>query len=314
MGSIAERIALPKRGQRPPESTRASRRARARLWDRVMTGVIWGVVIFLAALLLAFILYALIQGVSMLSLKFVFGADTSGTLVGPFLFNTFYILIASLLICVPIAVFGAVYLVEYARQGILTTVLRFATETLAGVPSIVLALFGFLVFVTNFGSGTRFGFTRIAGILTLVILNLPLMLRVCEDALRSVPRELREASAALGATKYQTIWRVMMPVALPALTTGVILTAGKMIGETAALIYTAGGSAAVNNWYSLDPRLPGATLTIYLYELHAEGVVANAAQIQNGIVALLVIILLVFNLGLRWLAGRVNRRLAGSVK
>jgi phosphate transport system permease protein len=140
---------------------------------------------------------------------------------------------------------------------------------------------------------------------------LPLLLRVSEDALRAVPNELREASMSLGANKFKTIWRVMLPTALPTLTTGVILTAGKMIGETAALIFTAGSSAPVNGWFSLDPLYPGQTLTILLFNLQAEGGGANAVNIQNGVATLLILFLLVFNLGLRYLAGALSRRLSG---
>jgi len=206
----------------------------------------------------------------------------------------------------------AIYLVEYARQGAVTTVIRFATETLAGVPSIILGLFGFIFFASSINGGLGFGVSRLAGALTLVILNLPLLVRVSEDALRSVPDELREASAALGANKFQTVTRVLIPAAIPALTTGVILTAGKMIGETAALLYTTGGNSPVTGWFSLNPFLPGDTLAVHLYELRAEGIVANAQQIANSTATLLIILLLVFNLGLRYLAGLLNRWFAGG--
>jgi phosphate transport system permease protein len=301
-------------GQRPKQATdpRASLRRRARLSDRIITGVLWGLASILVGILASFILYTIVQGFGILSWRFVTTASVSGDTVGPQVFNTFYILILALAICIPLALGGAIYLVEYAGKNWMTTVLRFATETLAGIPSIILGLFGFLVFVTAFGAGPRFGFSRLAGALTLVILNLPLILRVFEDALRSVPSEQREASFALGATKSQTIFRVMIPTALLQLTTGVILTAGKMIGETAALIFTAGSNAPINGWFSLDPLASGETLTVHLYQLQAEGLARNAKALENGTAALLIIFLLVFNLGLRWLANVINRRLAGG--
>lgn len=300
--------------QRPNQATdpRASLRRRARLSDRIITGVLWGLASILVGILASFILYTIVQGFGILSWRFVTTASVSGDTVGPQVFNTFYILILALAICIPLALGGAIYLVEYAGKNWMTTVLRFATETLAGIPSIILGLFGFLVFVTAFGAGPRFGFSRLAGALTLVILNLPLILRVFEDALRSVPSEQREASFALGATKSQTIFRVMIPTALLQLTTGVILTAGKMIGETAALIFTAGSNAPINGWFSLDPLASGETLTVHLYQLQAEGLARNAKALENGTAALLIIFLLVFNLGLRWLANVINRRLAGG--
>jgi phosphate transport system permease protein len=290
---------------------RQGRRARARIADRVMTGVFWGASIGVGLLLLYIIIYMLGKGLSVISWDFITKYDASGNYVGAQVFNSFYMVVLALLICIPIAFSAAIYLVEYARQGIFTTILRFAADTLAGIPSIILGLFGFLVFVTVLGSGRFMGYSRLAGALTLVMLNLPLLLRVSEDALRAVPNELREASMSLGANKFKTIWRVMLPTALPALTTGVILTAGKMIGETAALIFTAGSSAPVNGWFSLDPLYPGQTLTILLFNLQAEGGGANAVNIQNGVATLLILFLLVFNLGLRYLAGALSKRLSG---
>lgn len=310
MSSLVQEASVPRKSQNAGNPL-ATRRARARLIDRVVTGVLWGIASVVAGILAAFIIYTIAHGIGVLSWKFATTASITGDAVGPQVFNSFYILILALLICVPLGLGGAIYLEEYARQGWVTTVLRFATETLAGIPSIILGLFGFLVFVTDFGTGPRFGYSRLAGALTLVLLNLPLMLRISQDALRSVPTELREASYALGATKSQTIFKVMIPASLLQLTTGVILTSGKMIGETAALIYTAGSNAPINGWFSLDPFASGETLTVHLYQLQAEGLAQNAKALENGTAALLIIFLLAFNLGLRWLATLINRRLSG---
>ncbi len=310
MGVIAERAntASPSRADK-----RASLRARARFWDRVVTGALWTIASGVVALLVYIILYLLARGLHVLSWQFITQATVNSSTDGPEVFNTFYIIILALLICVPFAMSAAIYLVEYAPQGRFTKMVRFATETLAGVPSIILGLFGFLIFVTNFGLGTRMGYSRLAGALTLVILNLPVLLSIFEDALRKVPTELREASAALGASKLQTVTRVMLPTAFPSLITGVILTAGKMIGETAALIYTAGGSSSVNGWFTLNPLTSGDTLTIKLFQLQSEGITANAAQVAAGTATLLIILLLVFNLGLRGAAGYFNRRMTGHI-
>lgn len=295
----------------PKRDARISRRARARAIDRMMTTLLWVLVSAIAALLLYFILYTLARGAGALSWKFITSSDINGDYVGPEVFNTFYIIIFALVLCIPIGMGGAVYLTEYAQQGWFTTAARFATETLAGVPSLVLGFFGYLIFVTNFGLGQRFGYSRLAAALTLAILNLPLIVRISEDALRSVAGELREASIALGATKSQTIFRVLIPGAIPQLTTGVILTAGKMIGETAALIFTAGTSSPTTGWFTLNPLFPGDTLTVHLFELQAEGIARNRVVVENGTAALLILFLLLFNLGFRWLAGRLNSRLAG---
>ena len=312
MGVIAERAGAQASGGGVDRQART--RAQARFWDRVVTWTLWGVAIAVVATLAFIILYLLIRVLNVLSWQFVSQASVQSIYDGPEVFNTFYIIILALLICIPFAMSAAIYLVEYARQGRFTNMVRFATETLAGVPSIILGLFGFLIFVTNFGQGTRLGYSRLAGALTLVILNLPVLLSVFEDALRKVPTELREASAALGANKLQTVTRVLIPTAFPSLITGVILTAGKMIGETAALIYTAGGSSSINGWFSLNPLTSGDTLTIKLYELQAEGITPNAAHVAAGTATLLIILLLVFNLGLRGVASYVNKRISGRTR
>src|SRR5262249_6252315 len=291
---------------------RVSLRRRARLVDRAMTGIFWGLAVIVVVTLAAILLYTLQAGLSIISVRFLTTADVSGVPIGPEVFNTFYIIGLALLICVPVAGGAAIYLAEYAKQGPFITAVRFATETLAGIPSLIIGLFGFLIFVTNFGQGHRFGFSRLAGPLTLVILTLPLLLRVTEDAIRSVPNELREGSYAVGANKLQTVLKVLVPTSLPALTTGIILTAGKMLGETAALIFTAGSSSSINGWFSLDPLTSGDTLTVHLFVIKSEGLQLNANQLAAGTAAVLIALLLIFNLGLRYLAGRLTRRLAGS--
>ena len=291
----------------------AGRRARSRLADRVATGLLWTLALAVVVMLTYVILYLLLRGLNVLSWRFIATANANQDTVGPEVFNTFYIVVLALMICLPFAMGAAIYLVEYARAPRFVRLVRFATETLAGIPSIILALFGFLFFVTQFGHGTRFGFSRLAGALTLVILNLPLLLRVTEDALRSVPNDLREASVALGANKLQTVFKTLIPASLPSLTTGVILTAGKMIGETAALIYTAGSnSGGSSGWFSLNPLLPGDTLSVHIFFLTAENPTASAALASKATSALLIILLLTFNLGFRYLAEALNRRLRGQ--
>jgi phosphate transport system permease protein len=291
---------------------RATIRSRARFWDRVVTGVLWVTALGVVALLLYIILAELLPGLSVISWQFLTTPGSTG--VAPEIFNTFYIVILALIIAVPVAMGASIYLIEYAKQGPFVTTVRFATETLAGVPSLILGLFGFLIFVTHFGQNTFMGASRLAGAITIAILNLPLLLRVTEDALANVPNELREASAALGATKFKTVIRVLVPAAVPGITTGIILTIGKMIGETAALIYTSGGSSSVNGWLSLNPLTSGDTLTVHLYTLESEGLGANVPQQIAGTATLLIALLLIFNLGFRYLSGALNRRLTGTAR
>jgi phosphate transport system permease protein len=310
MTSIAERRPLP--APTPGGNTLAAHRARARAIDRVMTGLLWVVAGALVALLAYFILYTIVRGLGVINWNFITSNDIAGDYDGPEVFNTLYILTLALIVCVPIGVGGAIYLIEYARQNTFTALIRLASETLAGIPSLVIGFFGFLIFVSSHqNGGLGFGRTRLAGALALAVLNLPLLIRVSQDALSNVPNELREGSAALGATKSQSIFRVLLPSAIPQLATGVILTAGKMIGETAVLVFTAGTTSPFNGWRTLNPFFAGDTLTVHLYELQAEGIAKNSAQLQNGTAALLIIFLLIFNLGFRGLAGLLNRRFAG---
>src|SRR5215472_17065281 len=149
--------------------SRAAIRSRARFWDRVATGVLWVTAIAVVALLVYIILAELLPGLGVINWKFLTTAETG---VAPEIFNTFYIVIPALIVSVPVAVGASIYLIEYAKQGPFVTTVRFATETLAGLPSLLLGLFGFLIFVTNFGVNDRFGFSRLAGALTIAILNL----------------------------------------------------------------------------------------------------------------------------------------------
>ncbi len=302
----------------------AAVRRRARAVSQAALSLIWVLSSALVFLLVVLLLYLLISGVQILSQG---GQGTLGNLwhfltatptdngIGPEIFSSIYMLVGTMFIAVPVAMGAAIYLVEFAKQsgpqGVLAAVIRFCAETLAGVPSMILGLFGFLTFVTLNGSGTRFGFSRLAAILTLVLLNLPLLMRISEDAIRSVPGELREASLALGATKFQTITKVILPTALPALMTGVILTAGKVIGETAAIVFTAGEDTP-RNFLTLNPLIPSDTLTIHVWVLKTEASTASAQVVAAGTAAVLVIFLLIFNLSTRFIGAALYRRLTAG--
>jgi phosphate transport system permease protein len=291
---------------------RSGIRTRARFWDRVVTGALWVTALGVVALLIYIILAELLPGLGVINWTFLTTGGSTG--VAPEIFTTFYIVILALIFSVPIALCASIYLVEYARQGPFVAAVRFATETLAGIPSLIIGLFGFLVFVTQFGENTRFGLSRLAGALALAILNLPLLVRVTEDALRGVPNELREASAALGATKFKTVVRVLLPAAIPGITTGIVLTIGRMMGETAALIYTSSESGPAFGWFTLNPLIPGDTLTVHLYGLQSEGLGVTAPEQIAGTATLLIALILIFNLGFRYLSTLLNRRLTGTAR
>jgi|SRR5579883_632249 phosphate transport system permease protein len=279
--------------------------------NRIALGILWAITTIVALIFIAIIVYLIVQGFGSLFNPTFYSAGDAG--IAPQLFNTFYMLILSELFLFPIALAAAIYLIEYAPQGRLVTIIHFAAETLAGVPSIVLGLFGFIVF----GSYLGFHFSRIAGALTLLCLNLPIALRLFEDALAAVPRELREGSLALGATKWQAIRSVILPSALPGIVTGLILSAGKIIGEAAALIFTTG---AFNppNVFTLNPLIGSDTLTIHLWYILTQGAGSTSLTAQQanvvsaGSATLLILILLAINLGARGIGRLITRRVTAA--
>ncbi|MDD3156874.1 phosphate ABC transporter permease PstA [Anaeromusa sp.] len=262
--------------------------------NKLATGVLWLAGFLIIGILAAFLGYMLYKGLPVLSFDFIFGKPsdiTAGGGVGPQFFNTFYILGLSMLFSVPLAVGAGIYLAEYAGNNRITDLVRLSTESLATVPSIVLGLFGMIIFVNILG----LGFSIIGGSLALMLLNLPVLVRVTEESLRTVPQYYREASLALGATKWQTIWKVVLPNALPGIVTGVTLTAGRAIGETAILIFTAGTTVSR---HMMDPDLlaAGETLAVHMWYVMGVGLVPDRVEIANGIGALLILSVLVMNL------------------
>ena len=281
----------------------------AKQWDRVVTGLLWGAGLLIIGVLALFLGYILFKGLPVLSASFIFGPSSdvsAGGGVGAQLFNTFYILFLSLLVAAPVAVGAGIYLAEYSARGCLADLIRLSVECLASVPSIVLGLFGMILFINLMGFGISLG----VGAMTLALMNLPIIVRVTEETLKTVPREYREASLALGATKWQTIARVVLPAALPGIVTGVTLTAGRAVGETAILIFTAGTTASrLIPDFSLAAG--GETLAVHMWYVMAIGLVPDRVDIANGTGALLILVILTFNLILasstkhlrKWLTG-----------
>ena len=268
----------------------------AKTKNSLAIGMLWLAGLFVLALLVVFLGYILYKGMPVLSASFIFGRSSdieAGGGVGAQLFNSFYLLFLSMAVSIPIAVGAGVYLAEYARDTRLTRAIRLSTECLATVPSIVLGLFGMIVFVNIMGMG----FSIIGGALTLVLLNLPLLVRVTEESIRTVPDFYREASLALGATKLQTIWKVILPSALPGIITGITLTAGRALGETAILIFTAGTTVS-RYMGDTDLLAGGETLAVHLWYLMSAGLVPDRDAVANGIGAMLIFTILLFNIGL----------------
>ncbi|MDP3050557.1 MAG: phosphate ABC transporter permease PstA [Eubacteriales bacterium] len=277
-----------------------------RLSNTVATVILWASGFFIVGLLVFFLAYILGQGFKVLSLDFVFGPASQGG-VGPQLFNTFYILVLSLLYSVPIGVGAGIYLAEYAKPSRLTNLVRLSTECLATVPSIVLGLFGLIIFVNVLG----LGFTILGGAAALALLNLPVLVRVTEEALRTVPHAHREGSLALGSTQWQTIRRVVLPSSILGLITGITLVSGRAIGEAAILVFTAGTSVS-RHYPDFNPLVAGETLAVHLWYVRGEPLVANADAVAAGSAALLVLVVLFFNLAIGLPARIYQHRLRGS--
>lgn len=246
--------------------------------------------------LIFLIAYILIHGVPYLrpSLFSLTYSSENASLM-PALVNTIIMTVLSLLIAVPLGIFSAIFLVEYAKRGNkFVEVIRLTTETLQGIPSIVYGLFGMLFFVSTCG----WGFSILAGAFTLSIMILPLIMRSTEEALKAVPDSYREGSFGLGAGKLRTVFRIVLPSAVPGILAGVILAIGRIVGETAALIYTAGTVAA----FPKNVMSSGRTLAVHMYNLASEGLYMDQAYATA-------VILLVLVVGINTLSGVVAKKL-----
>lgn len=239
--------------------------------------------IITVASIIFIIIYILVNGIPNLTTDlFSLHYNSKNQSMLPSIFNTVFITFLTLLIAVPIGIFSAVYLVEYAKKGSkLVKVIRVTTEALAGIPSIVFGLFGFLAFVIALG----WGYSMIAGVLTLVMMVLPTIIRTTEEALLAVPNSYREGSFGLGAGKIRTIFKIIVPTAIPGILSGVILAIGRIVGETAALIYTSGTVAETATSLTDSAR----TLSVHLYCLLSEGLFTNQAYATAVILLLLVV-------------------------
>lgn len=270
-----------------------------RIVNNIAVGILWVAAGITVAVLGAIIVYVFINGIRVLSPSFIFtkphGVNAEGG-IGPTIVSTLYVTALSMVICTPIAVLAAVYLAEYAHQGRVVAAIRFAADSLASVPSIVMGLFGFALFVEAMG----IGLSMLSASLALSLLMLPIVMRATEEAIRAVPRYIRWGSYGLGATKWQTVSRVVLPAAAPRIITGIVLATGRAVGETAVVFYTMG--QAIN--IPVSPLDSGRPMTIHLYLLAVEGINLPAAY---GTALLLMIMILAFNLGARWFLKRYRK-------
>ncbi len=286
---------------------------RAKRWDKIMTILFYIIALFFLVLLASFAIYIMTKGFMGFSMDLM-AFDETG--IGNQLFNTIYLVVLSLLISVPLGVVSGIYMAEYAKANRATKILRMSIETLSSLPSIVVGLFGYLVFIVMTGAQ----WNLFAGALAVSILSLPIIATTTEDAFRSLPDGYKKGSFGLGATKWQTIWMVLLPACIPQIVTGVILAAGRAFGEAAALMFTAGMSTDIN-WNSTDitsptnpfnPFRPGETLALQIWASRTEALATNAEQIANLCAALLMVLVFAFTLGARYLSRRMNRKMVGE--
>ncbi|OXS62762.1 phosphate ABC transporter, permease protein PstA [Cohnella sp. CIP 111063] len=288
----------------------------AKTANKIATSVIVAVSGLIVLVLAGLLGYILVRGLGHISFDFLTSAPETirrGGGIGPQLFNSVFLLFLTMIITIPLGLGAGIYMSEYAPANKVTNGIRLIVEVLSSVPSIIVGLFGLLVLVNLFG----FGFSLFAGALALTVFNLPLMVRITEQGLRSVPREQKEASLALGLSKWKTITSVMLPIAMPVILTGTILAAGRVFGEAAALLFTAGMSSPrldFSDWNPfspfspLNPFRPAETLAVHIWKINSEGLAPDAKEIAAGASAVLVITVLAFNFAARWLGRYLYRR------
>jgi len=278
---------------------------RNKMVNGLSTISLWVLGISTLFLIGALLFIILSKGLSLITFDFLIKLpeeiDVGGG-IGPVLFNSFYVLVLSMMFSIPLGLGAGIYLAEFAPNNRWTETIRLAVECLASVPSIVFGLFGMFLFVEYF----QIGLTILGASITLALLNLPVLTRVTEISIKSVPDSLREASQALGATKFQTIRTVVIPAALSGILTGISLVACRAYGESAVIILTAGTSTSGVMW---DWNLfsPGETLAVHLWYVQSEAIVEDAKEIADKSAAVLVFVVLSISLLLRlpiWLLDR----------
>ncbi|WP_248628283.1 phosphate ABC transporter permease PstA [uncultured Enterococcus sp.] len=288
--------------------------------DKIATGVLYAVSGIIVFILAAMLLYILFRGLPHVSWHFLTSpskAYQTGGGIGIQLFNSLYLLLITLIISFPLSLGAGIYLSEYAKKNWLTDVIRTSIEILSSLPSVVVGLFGFLVFVIQF----QYGFSILSGALALTLFNLPLLTRNIEESLRAIHFTQREAGLALGLSRWETVIHVVLPEASPGILTGLILSSGRIFGEAAALIYTAGQSAPAldfTNWNPLSVSSPisifrqAETLAVHIWKINSEGTMPDGAQVSAGASAVLILAVLLFNFGARALGKRLHKKLTSA--
>lgn len=292
----------------------------AKKLDKIATAVLYTIAGIIVAILASLILFIMVRGLPHISWSFLTGKSSSyqaGGGIGIQLYNSFFLLVITLIISVPLSMGAGIFLAEYAKNGPVTNFIRTCIEVLSSLPSVVVGLFGFLVFVIQF----EYGFSIISGALALTVFNLPQMTRTVEDSLKNVHHTQREAGLALGVSRWETVVHVVIPEALPGIVTGIVLASGRIFGEAAALIYTAGQSAPAldwSNWNILSVTSPisifrqAETLAVHIWKVNSEGNIPDGALVSAGSAAVLLIFILIFNFGARKLGSYLHKKLTAA--
>lgn len=284
---------------------------RAKSVDKGMTILFYAIAVFFFLLLLGFAGKVIIGGLLGAKAEMFSFSSTEG--IGNQLFNTIYLVLISLVVSVPIGVLAGIYLAMYAKKGFLTKFLRTCIETLSSLPSIVVGLFGYLIFLVVMGMGK----SLMAGALSVSIISLPLITTTTEDAIRGLPEGYFHGSMGLGATKWQTIFHVLLPACISRIMTGVILAAGRGFGEAAVLLYTTGSGTDIR-WGSFNlasptcpfnPFRPAETLSIQIWNLQTNGQDRDLANLAS---AILLILVLVFSIGANVWSRHIANKQAGQ--
>jgi phosphate transport system permease protein len=271
--------------------------------QKIMKGVFWASGIITIIILIVIIGYILIRGLPAVNLEFLFSDPIDSGRSGgifPMIVSSLYVTIIAGLVAAPLGVGAAVYLAEYAGENAVVKLIRFGAETLASVPSIVFGLFGLAFFVVFLGMG----WSLLVGGLILALMALPTIFQVAEVTIESVPQSYREGSLALGATKWQTVYRVVLPAAIPGITTGVILGMARAISEAAAILFVVGSALAM----PMSMFDPGRPLPLHLYILATEGISLDNAF---GTAAVLVLLVLIITVVTNTLVERYQKKMMG---
>ncbi|GMA46801.1 phosphate ABC transporter permease PstA [Tetragenococcus muriaticus] len=293
---------------------------KAKRWDKIATTILYIIAAFLVLVLAFLLVYILARGIPHISWEFLTQPARSyqeGGGIGIQLFNSLYLLLITMIISLPISLGSGIYLSEYAKKNWVTDLIRTSVEILSSLPSVVVGLFGFLLFVVQF----EYGFSIISGALALTFFNLPLLTRNIEESLNAIHPAQREAGLALGLSRWETVLHVVLPAATPGILSGIILSSGRIFGEAAALIYTAGQSAPAldfTNWNPLSVSSPiglfrqAETLAVHIWKINSEGTMPDGDAVSAGASAVLILAVLFFNFGARAAGKKLYKKLTSA--